>query len=382
MANKRAKKRKRPNLVKNIARKIHLFLGLSSGIIVLVIAITGCIFVFQDELQDLTRPWRKVEVREKPFIAPSKILEVLSQRYPDAKADMVVYQNEERPASVTIDIDAIPHTIYFDPYTAEITHVQNLDDDFFIIVEHLHRFLLLPQEIGKHITGVATIIFVFMLITGLILWWPKNWRIAGQHFTIKWNARWRRKNYDWHRTTGFYMIFPAIVIAATGLSFSYEWMHDALYPIGNVLSDASEEEEVPTFRFKDADSAPEALDLAMAETRKLVPESNMFFVYDPGNGRAIETGAYPESLEFDHQSNYLFHPTTGKLLHSKPYAQKSPGLQLQEMNYGLHTGQYFGLFGKIMAFLGSLIVAALPITGFMIWRGRSKKKAITVQISN
>jgi uncharacterized iron-regulated membrane protein len=93
-----------------------------------------------------------------------------------------------------------------------------LDTDFFLIVEKLHRFLLLPEEIGKHVTGIATIIFVFMLITGIILWWPKKWKNAVQNFKIRWKAKWRRKNYDWHRSTGFYLAVPALVVALTGLT--------------------------------------------------------------------------------------------------------------------------------------------------------------------
>ncbi len=359
---------------RNIAVLLHLWLGLLSGSIVFIIAITGCIYAFHDELQDLTRPWRKVAVENKVFIGPTAIFQKLSEEFPDAKAAMVIYQNRERPAHVTVQLESGLHNIYFNPYSGVIVHVQNLEQDFFLIVERLHRFLLLPEGVGKHITGIATIIFVFTVLTGMILWWPKQWKNAAQNFKIRWKSRWRRKNYDWHRATGFYILLPALIMAITGLSFSYEWMHESMYVVGNLGNAESKEELLPHKRFDLATTHPEALDTAFYRTMELVPDSGMLFVWDQGEGLPILTGAYPTTLAFDHQSNFYFHPQSGKLIYGQFYDQKAPGLQLQEMNYGLHTGQYFGLFGKIAAFICSLLVAALPITGFFIWRGRRKKK--------
>lgn len=127
-----------------------------------------------------------------------------------------------------------------------------------MLVERLHRFLLLPEEIGKHVTGVATLLFLAMLLTGIVLWWPKKWRQTGQHLVIRWKAKWRRKNYDWHRATGFYMLFPSIVLAITGLSFSYEWMHDALYPMGNLMTTTTVQDDIPDFSFEHKPTAARA----------------------------------------------------------------------------------------------------------------------------
>ena len=372
------RKRKQLSTIKRIAHKLHLWLGLISGSIVLVMALTGCIYVFQDELQDLTRPWRKVVVENKPYAAPSTMFTHLAAAYSNAKASAIIYQGLGRPAQVRTKINEQPHHIYFNPYSGAITHVQLLEDDFFIAVERLHRFLLLPKEIGRPITGISTIIFLVMLISGLILWWPKKWKRAGQNFTIKWKARWRRKNYDLHRTIGFYMIFPAMIIALTGLTFSYEILHDAVYPIGNAFSNISKDKEMPVLHFGSQSATTTSIDLSFQKTLQLAPDSEMYFILDQGAGHPILSGAYPDALAYDHQSNYYFHPKTAQLIHAQPYDDKSTGMQLQEMNFGLHTGQYFGLFGKIMAFLGSLFVAALPVTGFMMWYGRRKKTSISI----
>ncbi|WP_262410566.1 PepSY-associated TM helix domain-containing protein [Flavobacterium johnsoniae] len=107
---------------------------------------------------------------------------------------------------------------------------------------------------------------------------------------------------------------------------------------------------------------------------KLQPKAEMFFVMIPQQkGDIISTGAYPHTLRYDHQSNYYFHPNDGKLIQSDPYHSKTLGLQVVEMNYGIHTGQILDLPGKIIAFTVSLIASALPVSGFVIWFGRRKK---------
>mgnify|MGYP001275935085 CR=1 FL=1 len=248
-------------------------------------------------------------------------------------------------------------------------------------MEHIHLYLLLPPEIDKHIVGVATIIFIFLLITGIIQWWPKKKKQLKDRLQVKWSAKWRRVNYDWHNVSGFYISIVALVIAATGLTFTYEWMGDAMYYGGNLGRNYPEERAEPvidtTLTQKDAQNV---MDKAFAQTLKLAPTRGMYFVWDQGPKNAIIAGSYPNDLEYHHQSNLQFHPVTGELVKELMYDDKSAGMKLQEMNYGLHTGQYFGLAGKIIAFMASLIAAALPVTGIVIWWGRRNKKPKQVKI--
>ncbi|MDT0688232.1 PepSY-associated TM helix domain-containing protein [Salegentibacter sp. F188] len=368
-------KQKRHSKFKKWIGKLHLWLGLASGMIVFIVAITGCIYVFHDEIKDITQPWRKVAIQNQEFIAPSVLQQKVTANFPDAAPGMVVYQGKERSAFVYSIIDNAEFNIYFNPYSAELLHSQKIDDEFFAIIENLHMYLLLPEEIGRQVVGISTIIFVVMLISGIILWWPKKRKNLKDRLKIRFTAKWRRVNYDWHNVTGLYISLLALIIAITGLSFSYEWMHESFYVIGNFGEEYPEETAMPAVE----DGEPEnssipAIDVAMEKTFALLPDAEMHFVWEQGANSPILTGSYPETLDFDHQSNFYFHPETGELLEKHLYSNKSTGLKLQEMNYGLHTGQYFGLTGKIIAFFGSLFIAGLPVSGFMIWWGRRNKK--------
>lgn len=371
-------KTKKKKTLKQWIGKIHLWLGLTSGLIVFIVSITGCIFCFHDEIKDVTRHWRKVEVQDRAYLLPSALQQKTKQLYPGATADMVVYHGPGRSALVYSMQQGKPYNVYFNPYTGAFLHKEDPDDDFFLFIEDLHMHLLLPEAIGKQVVGASTIVFIIMLITGIVLWWPKKRKDLKNRLKIKWDAKWRRVNYDWHNVTGFYVSLIALAVALTGLTFSYEWMHKAMYFAGNIGKDYPEEKETPVVdTLLTASPAINPVDRAYLEARKARPTDQMFFVWQQDSKNPLITGSYPEALDFDHQSNLLFHPATGTLLKEQLYSSKSAGMKLQEMNYGLHTGQYFNLTGKIIAFFASLIAAALPVTGFAIWIGRNRKKTKT-----
>ncbi|OXA77939.1 PepSY-associated TM helix domain-containing protein [Flavobacterium frigidimaris] len=361
---------------KKQVRFLHKWLGLISGLIVFVISVTGCIFCFHDEIKDITRKeWRFVEPQNKSFLMPSVLQQKAKEILPKNTASMVSYYGRNRSAIVYTYSDTENLYLYFNPYTGKYLKTENPKTDFFIIVEYIHLYLLLPDYIGKHIIGGATIIFILLLISGIIQWWPKRKYDIKRSFTVKWSAKWRRVNYDWHNTSGFYISLIVLVLAITGLTFTYEWVGDSIYKTFNLGGDKAEETKTPvidTTKFKT--NSITAVDRAFIETARLQPKAEMFFILLPQKkGDIISTGAYPHTLRYDHQSNYYFHPLDGKLIQSDPYDKKTLGLKVVEMNYGIHTGQILDLPGKIIAFIASLIAAALPVTGFVIWYGRRKK---------
>jgi len=101
----------------------------------------------------------------------------------------------------------------------------------------------------------------------------------------------------------------------------------------------------------------------------------MFLVYaDPAASGTISITAYAHSLHFGNSDYFFFDNYTAKLLQYLPDSKKSAGLKLNDLNYDIHVGQVLGLTGKIIAFLASLICATLPVTGFIVWMGKRKKK--------
>ena len=121
------------------------------------------------------------------------------------------------------------------PYTGTLIKkmktVGNGEFDFFRFIIDGHRSLWLPDHIGRPIVGVGTLIFLVLLISGLVMWWPRKWSNSRykKRFRIKWDGSFKRINYDLHNVLGFYTLVLALGLGITGLVWSFTWFEDGLY---------------------------------------------------------------------------------------------------------------------------------------------------------
>jgi len=364
--------------LKKVILFCHRWLGFISGLVVFIVSITGCIFCFQDEIQDAMYSYRTVENHGKPYVQPSELIAAVKKDFPKASPDFIYYYGAERPAGVLANLGKEGYEyVFLNPYTAKITYHEKPQTNFFIIVEYIHLYLLLPPAIGKWVVGVAVIIFVIIMITGIILWWPKRKSDRKRSFTIKWGGRWRRVNYDLHNVLGFYATSIALILAISGLAIAFEPVSKAIYNMANIGRNVKDEVTEPKSDSlkRSGVAAQPVVNTAFAYARQQAPKAEMFLIHnDPALSGAIGVGAYPKSMHYAYATGFEFDKYNGKLLKSYIFEKKSPGLKLTEMNYDIHVGQILGLTGKIIAFLASLICASLPITGFIIWLGKRNKK--------
>lgn len=82
------------------------------------------------------------------------------------------------------------------------------------------------------------------------------------------------------------------------------------------------------------------------------------------------------SYSYHKSSSLIFDENSGELLHTHDPKDKNFGEKVVGANYDIHVGAILGLPTKIIAFIVSLIIASMPITGFMIWWGRRKKTQV------
>lgn len=174
-------------MMKRMFRQLHLWLGLGSGIIVLILSLTGCIYVFQDELQDwIRRDMIKVEAIGKNQLPLSELTAKVQDCigtdmevsyvtiYPNPEKSWIFYSYKKNKEGITYfqTIDYY-QSAYVDPYSGEIKGIINEETNFFNVIKMLHWSLLLKTSIGQPIVGWSTFIFVFLLISGIVLWWPR-----------------------------------------------------------------------------------------------------------------------------------------------------------------------------------------------------------------
>jgi len=378
---------------KKVNNWLHLWLGLVSGLIVFIVCITGCIWVFNEEITALLEPETRVQWQDRPVLKPSELSRIAYDLYPDKKVAYAMYQQgrtinvnlkgpkeEGRRGGGTI--------LKVNPYTGEVLSQQihrKGETDFFRFILNGHRFLWLPFEIGRPLVNYGTLIFVVLLITGLIWWYPKKWNKTTREksFTIKWGASFKRVNLDLHNVLGFYSLLFLLAIALTGMVYGIQWYSEGLYWV------TSGGQSLPPYERMQSDSlqadryTPEqAMDLAWEKVIKDNPKAGGFYYSfaDSANAKAtIDINIYPDKGQFYTSKGYTFDQHTlqqlkRKDVYSTDYAQASIGTKLRKMNYDIHVGSILGFPGKVLAFMASLIGASLPVTGFLVWWGRKYGK--------
>ncbi|RVT96497.1 PepSY domain-containing protein [Mucilaginibacter limnophilus] len=365
--------------------QLHLWLGLTSGLLVLFLGITGCILAFEQEIRNVTEPYKFTAVQKNKSLLPPTVLKAAAEKALPGKHPHSVSYEPGKSATV-VYYSAEPefyYIVYVNPYTAEVLKVKDMNKDFFRIVVDGHFYLWLPPTIGQPIVATGTLIFVVLLITGIVLWWPKNRAARKQRFTLKLNARWRRVNYDLHNVLGFYMTWVIIFIAITGLVWGFQWFAKSVYWVTSGGKQATEYYETfsDTTVIGKIAQPKAAVDLLWERTRTERPGfAGSIDVHFPENSKAvIEIAANPDTYTY-WQTDYRYYDqyTLKEIDIKHTYGRfEKAGIadKIARMNYDIHVGAIAGLTGKVMAFCGSLICASMPVTGFIIWWGRRKKQS-------
>ncbi len=372
--------------VKKAIGKIHLWLGLSSGLVVFIIAITGCIYAFQEEISNLTQPYRFVQAQDKPFLPPSQLQSIALTELPGKQVHALMYQGKERAAKAIFysDEDDYYYMVYINQYTGQILKVSDENRTFFRFILDGHFYLWMPHEVGHVVVASATLIFAIIVITGLILWWPKNKAGRKQRFSIKWDAKWRRKNYDLHNVLGFYVLALALVFAITGLVWGFEWFSKGYYAVisggGKMLQ---YEEPLSKYIPQMAVTAQQpAIDRIWVRESQGMPAGASIEVHTPEkNTSTIAVNVNPDpttywKTDYRYFDQYTLEEIPVKHMWGR-FANATASQKLMRMNYDIHVGAVWGFSGKLLAFFASLIIASLPVTGTLIWWGRRNKSKKT-----
>lgn len=355
---------------KKTIRQIHLWLGLASGLIVFIVSITGFLYVFEEEIRDFTnKEYLHVPAQNKPFIGLKTIIENYEHLEPKQKITALKINKAEPNAAVQISTKK-KKTYYFNPYNGTLINQQGAD--WLNTVLEIHRTLLLG-EVGEFIQGWSVVIFIIMLITGLILWFPKKRRQLKQSLKIKWSGSFQRINFDLHQVLGFYASIFLLLIAFSGTYFKYDAVKKGVSLVTG--SKLRKGDEVVSNAKIDSTTIPVRYSNIYENANAKYPgaTSVSFSVRKTGELRLRMT--YPNDWARK-QNTIFFDGKTGKMLRTKLYKDNNAADVYEASNYDLHTGIFFGLTGKVIWSLVSLIGASLPITGFIIWwkKGRKSKK--------
>jgi uncharacterized iron-regulated membrane protein len=361
---------------KKLTSWLHLWLGLAAGIVLIVVALTGSILTFEDELEPILFHKNLVVTAAGQRLPVDSLLQIANTAFPGKKANrLIIPDANNRSVEARIGTKGKGlKIVYINPYTGKILFKGAYDKQFFRQVLSLHRYLLMGNT-GKVITGISCSICLFLVISGLIIWWPANKSAIKQRFRIKWNASGKRLTWDLHAVSGFYVSIFLLLITLTGFVWSYDWAEQLIYK----LADGKIEKAAAKVKNMDKQKTANAgiYQSVFQQIDSVYHYAGIIAFTIP----AKPTMAITAQKEMDksavrHVDAAYFDSHTGKLIKKLPYEELSNGTRIRRMILPIHTGSLLGWPTKLLYLIVSLFTASFPITGLLIWLGRKKKSKI------
>jgi len=352
---------------KSTFRTLHRWLGLMSGILIVIVALTGAILAFEEEGRD--RLWHDYYHIANPGterLPIARLVDSFKVYYPKVKVNSIRFKENPDAAFVFFTKDRY---VWMNPYTSTMIGSVPLNREFFTVVRNLHTELLLGPA-GKTIVHFNVLFFFFILLSGLVLWWPKKWRFVKKAITIDAGSP-KRLNFDLHRALGFYALPILLIISFTGLFMAFDATKQG---VAFVTRSPMPEKEDALVAEKPVEKGAKrfTIDKAYAYAATNYPGAKETFVTPAAGKSPIRiVMRYPSNI-LRRQNTFYFNPYTGDLLRSDLYTNYTAYDKVARSNYNLHTGKigFLGIAGRILYFLAALAAASLPITGFLIYYNR------------
>ncbi|HLV46174.1 MAG TPA: PepSY-associated TM helix domain-containing protein [Flavobacterium sp.] len=381
---------------RKLMNDLHLWLGVSSSLILFIVCFTGTVYVFKPEIEEFLEP-EKYQVAN---VLDQKIsLDELAKntaKETQGEINRITFTTDET-RTYEINVKTNPEnrrgeTFLVDPYTGEIKGgTKGVASEFFMTMFKLHRWLMLDAAIGRPVVGVATIIFILLGFSGFFLWLPKKikgFKSFKPGLKIKWNANWKRINHDLHVTLSFYSLILIMLMAFSGLFWSFDWYKKFLsvtldaqvgkYPAPSSLKNGEPEKKSERKDQEKEKATPnilisyeEALQIAQKElpykgqTTISSPEKSGVYKISKNNENRLNATAF-DQLSIDAE--------TGKVTEKVLFADYRTGEKIAKQIKAIHMGTIYGTFSKWLYFIACLIATSLPITGIFIWLNKMKKK--------
>lgn len=362
---------------RKIISVLHLWLGLISGLVVFVLGITGAIYAFSDELKlicykdrlEVNVPANHKKLPFENLIASAETALGKDHRISRAELSNIPGRTYMFRA-LKVDKEAFGYQnyykyylkVYINPYTGDVVKLENSKREFFTVVLAAHMNLLLGDKLGHQVVRYSVISFVLLLLSGIVLWWPKNRKVLKRSLQIKFSAKFKRLNYDIHNVLGFYATLVLLIISLTGLIWSLDLTSEKRVA---TMSDTT------VFRSTPHNSI-------MANVQRNSPKIEYLLYNFPSQKTGtVNISAYASSHHLYDKIQYSFDQYSGRMLRKgDPYKFLTIKNKVNAINYDLHTGGIMGLPGKAIAFLASLIAASLPITGFLFYLSKNNRKVM------
>ena len=404
--------------MRKLFKRLHLWLSLPFGLIIMTTCLTGALLAFEQELTQLAFPSRyrvaQVQAEKLPI---QTLIDRAAATLPDSVSITGVTIPSDPERTYTLGLSKPRKAgLLIDPYTGEVKGRSDRTP-FYSVVFRLHRWLLDNMKPagegifwGRIIVGTSTLLFIFVLISGLVIWWPRKLKDLSKQLRISLHHGRHRLFYGLHAVGGVYAFLLLLSMALTGLTWSFEWYRTGFYGLFGVSVEKKGKDapakgggkpEARADKYKPADKRPEGQaprgEGRERESKDKPKAPKTYLLWDQVYREvATRSNAYHEINISEDEARgmlgslnsagnnqaadtYHFDAETGAITKVKLYKDAKLEKTLKGWIYTVHTGAWGGFVTRLLAFLAALFGASLPLTGYYLFIKRKfaqrRKKA-------
>jgi len=346
--------------------RVHRYVALGLGFLVVALGLSGAALVFRDELTAVVTP--AVKVSSAP-IAPgqfARILAAVRKADPAARSmDIAPAERADRATEVIIHGNRGERYLLVDPHDGAIVADGDRQWLPFATLYEFHRRLLSGAP-GEYVVGVAGFALLFLAVSGLVMWWPRKLK---QAFRIRWDGNRLAVSYDLHKCAG--AAFAAILItnAVIGIAMTFDEASVAL--VNRVASRASP--PIPA-AMSNAMESPRSLDDIVAAANGAFPAGRVSRVaIRPGNTAVMVRKRLATDNDTHGMNRIYVDAASATVLHVSLVRDAAPGNAMFEWLYPLHTGKLVGTPYRMLLVLAGCVPLLSLVTGLIVWRTKAAR---------
>ncbi len=373
----------------------HLPVGVTAGVVILIMCVTGVLLAYEKQITSWadTRGYRSAPPAAEARHLPVETLVAKAREARGANPSAITLKSDPAaPAEIAFGREA---TLFVNPYSGQVLgEGSQRVRSFFRTVTDWHRWLGAKgdnRNVARAITGACNFGFLFLVVSGFYLWWPRSWNLKALR-SITWFRRGlpgKARDFNWHNTIGFWCAPALFVIVISGVVISYTWAGNLVYRIVGETPPAPRANQQQPARPNNAESPAEPItniDSSWTIAERQVGDWRSISLQLPTSASApltfnidSGTGGQPQK-----RGQLVLDRTTGAVTKWEPFSSYTRGRQLRSILRFAHTGEVAGIAGQTIAGIVTLGGAVLAFTGlalafrrFYAWVSkRAAKRAI------
>lgn len=360
--------------MKKFFKTIHVWLSLPAGLFLFILCITGATMVFQSEIQEAISP---ESYRVEQHDASDRLgIEDLSASVADVASkdgktieSITLYSDPSRTSEFGV-LGVKGSYYYVNPYTGEITGKGQPAGSFFSTVRSLHRWLLLEgtsRTVGRTIMGISTLFFVVILISGVVIAFPRTLKQIKTALSIKRGMTSFVLWFTSHRALGLYCVIFLFLMCSTGPMWTFPWYKSTVSSIFGIEQSSAGSanrgkggDKTKVGAQKTVSAEFTKWSTALEEISRIEP--NYVSITFSGDKASVKTAEHHQRASDTYKLD-----RDGHVSGIEKYSQQPSEGKVMGYAFIIHAGLWGGWLVKLIYFLAALGGAYLVISGYVLY---------------